>query len=70
MRQKTFAQKAYIENADFSDDPGEHWVAETSETIEFYIYFDSYGITQDEDYILPNCIWMDSEHRNITRSME
>ena len=44
--------KAYIVNTDLSEDPGEHWV-----TVYFRgnraIYFDSYGMSPDQDYILP-----------------
>ena len=44
--------KAYIVNTDLSDDPGEHWVAVYFRDNRV-IYFDSYGMSPDKDYILP-----------------
>ena len=48
---KSLATKAYIVNMDLSEDPEEHCV-----TVYFRgyraIYFDSYGMSPDQDYIL------------------
>ena len=49
---KPIHTKAYIVNTDLSDDPGEHWVAVYFRDNRV-IYFDSYGMSQDNDYILP-----------------
>ena len=49
---KSLETKAYIVNTDLSEDPGEHWVV-----VYFRgnraIYFDSYGMSPDQDFILP-----------------
>ena len=50
---KPIHTKAYIVNTDLSDDPGEHWVAVYFRDNRV-IYFDSYGMSPDKDYILPN----------------
>ncbi|MCG8075025.1 MAG: hypothetical protein JAY75_02135 [Candidatus Thiodiazotropha taylori] len=44
--------KAYIINTDNSDEPGEHWVALYFRGNQA-IFFDSYGMSPEEDYILP-----------------
>ena len=49
---KPIHTKAYIVNTDLSDDPGEHWVAVYFRDNRV-IYFDSYGMSPDKDYILP-----------------
>ena len=49
---KPIHTKAYIVNTDLSDDPGEHWVAVYFRDKKV-IYFDSYGMSPDKDYILP-----------------
>ena len=48
---KPLHTKAYIVKTDLSDDPGEHWVAVFRGNR--VIYFDSYGMPPDKDYILP-----------------
>ena len=49
---KPLDTKAYIVNTDLSDDPGEHRVAVYFRDNKV-IYFDSYGMSPDKDYILP-----------------
>ena len=49
---KPLHTKAYIVNTDLSDDPGEHWTAVYFRD-DRVIYFDSYGLPPDKDYILP-----------------
>ena len=49
---KPLHTKAYIVNTDLSDDPGEHWVAVYFRENRV-IYFYSYGMPPDIDYILP-----------------
>ena len=51
--EKTLDVKAYIINTDTSDKPGEHWVAIYFRNNNEAIYFNSYGLPPQEDYILP-----------------
>lgn len=44
--------RAYIINTDTSEEPGEHWVALYFRNDQA-IYFDSYGQSPDENYVLP-----------------
>ena len=49
---KPLHTKAYIVNTDLSDDPGEQGVALYFRDNRV-VYFDSYGMPQDKEYILP-----------------
>ena len=49
---KPLDTKAYIVNTDLSDDPGEHWAAVYIRDNRV-VYFDSYVMSPDKDYILP-----------------
>ena len=51
--EKPLDVKAYIINTDTSDKPGEHWVAIYFRNNNEAIYFNSYGLPPQEDYILP-----------------
>lgn len=45
--------RAYIVNTDYSHGPGEHWVAIYFRKNNNAIYFDSYGMPPDPEYVLP-----------------
>ena len=51
--EKPLDVKAYIINTDTSDKPREYWVTIYFRNNNEAIYFDSYGLLTQEDYILP-----------------